>query len=387
MHLFFIDQYISLDMMAPIIYKLSKKNKIFVYNLNEAQSYNKTSIYKFLNKQRNIYFKRNLIDYFSINFLIILLIKLFLFIPSKKINSNFKFWSYLWNNLILISERKLLNFITKNQIKTISIDESLPHKKRVFLYKFCKLLNIPLVMNHGGLYTLKTKINNKKKFKENSFFLSPNKYPIFTYNFDKKYLNSGKYLEFGSPRFDKSWLDIIKKIYRKKKSTNKIKIAFFVRPTSISYSEILKILGKLGKLEKFEIKINYKPRDIFPTKYSNFNRNEMQSSELILWSDLVICYASSVMVEAICRDKPLIYLNYLEVEKKSEISWFDQFNFIKKGRNLNNTIELIKNFNIKDKSYIIKRKGKIALLKKLISSNGKSSILRKYYTFYRKISI
>ena len=91
MHLFFIDQFISLDMMAPIIYKLSKKNKIFVYSLNEAQSYNKTSIYKFLNKQRNIYFKRNLIDYFSISFLIILLIKLFLFIPSKKINSNYKF--------------------------------------------------------------------------------------------------------------------------------------------------------------------------------------------------------------------------------------------------------------------------------------------------------
>ena len=42
----------------------------------------------------------------------------------------------------------------------------------------------------------------------------------------------------------------------------------------------------------------------------------MQSSELILWSDLVVCYASSIMVEAVCRDKPLIYVNYLKVIKK-----------------------------------------------------------------------
>ena len=147
------------------------------------------------------------------------------------------------------------------------------------------------------------------------------------------------------------------------------------------------MLKKLKKLEKFEIKINYKPRDIFPTKYSNYNRNEMQSSELILWSDLVVCYASSIMVEAVCRDKPLIYVNYLKVIKKKEISWFDQFRFIKKGRNLNHTIELIKNFSLKDKSYVVKRKAKLILLKKLISSNDKSSILKKYYTFYKKISI
>ena len=387
MHIFFIDQFISLDMMAPIIYKLSKKNKVFIYNLNYAQSYSHTDIYKFLDKQRNIFFKKNLINYLSINLLVILFIKLITLIPSKKINKNYKFWSYIWQNLILISKKKLSNFVINNKIKSISIDESLPNKKRSFLFKFCKLLKIPLIMNHGGLYTLKAKLKNKKKFEENSFFLSPNKYPIFTYNFDKKYLNSGKYLELGSPRFDKSWLEIIKKIHPQKKNSEKLKIAFFVRPTSISYAEVLDLLKKLKKLEKFEIKINYKPRDIFPTKYSNYNRNEMQSSELILWSDLVVCYASSIMVEAVCRDKPLIYVNYLKVIKKKEISWFDQFRFIKKGRNLNHTIELIKNFSLNDKSYVVKRKAKLILLKKLISSNDKSSILKKYYTFYKKISI
>ena len=130
--------------------------------------------------------------------------------------------------------------------------------------------------------------------------------------------------------------------------------------------------------------MNYKPRDIFPTKYSNYNRNEMQSSELILWSDLVICYASSIMVEAVCRDKPLIYVNYLKVVKKKKYHGLINSDLLKKGRNLNHTIELIKNFSHKDKSYVVKRKAKLILLKKLISSNGKGSILKNITHFIKK---
>ena len=42
MHLFFIDQYISLDMMAPIIFKIAKKDNFFYYvkKKNKAVSLN-----------------------------------------------------------------------------------------------------------------------------------------------------------------------------------------------------------------------------------------------------------------------------------------------------------------------------------------------------------
>ena len=54
MHLFFVDQYISLDMMAPIIFKLSKKNKVFLCNFNKVQNFKRIQLYKFLVKQKNI---------------------------------------------------------------------------------------------------------------------------------------------------------------------------------------------------------------------------------------------------------------------------------------------------------------------------------------------
>ena len=69
----------------------------------------------------------------------------------------------------------------------------------------------------------------------------------------------------------------------------------------------------------------------------------MESSELIIWSDIVISYSTSIILDVICRNKPLIYLNYLQIDKKDGTSWFDDFKFIKKGRNLNYTTQLIKN--------------------------------------------
>lgn len=387
MHLFFIDQFISLDMMAPIMYRLSKKKEIYLYNFNKVQSYNDTKIYKFLENQKKILIIDSLTDIFSLKFILLILIKLLATLPSKKLNKSVKFWKYIWLNYNFVSKKKLIQFLKKNKILSISIDESLEEKKRLFLIEICKELDLPLIMNHGGLYTIKAIKKDFRKFKDVSFFLSPNKFPIYTYKLNQKYLKSGKYLQYGSPRFDESWINIIKKFNDKKKNDNKIKIAFFVRPTSVSYTDTLQILKKLNKINNLDVRLNYKPRDVLPTKFSNFKKNEMQSSELIAWSDLVLCYASSIMVEAVCLDKPLIYLNYLKIDKETDVSWFDDLKFVKKAKNLSQSIELIKNFTKKSNKYIVNTNNKKIFLKKFISNSKAKGILEKYYTFYNKISI
>lgn len=387
MHLFFIDQFISLDMMAPIMYRLSKKKEIYLYNFNKVQSYNDTKIYKFLENQKKILIIDSLTDIFSLKFILLILIKLLATLPSKKLNKSVKFWKYIWLNYNFVSKKKLIQFVKKNKILSISIDESLEEKKRLFLIEICKELDLPLIMNHGGLYTIKAIKKDFRKFKDVSFFLSPNKFPIYTYKLNQKYLKSGKYLQYGSPRFDEAWINIIKKFNDKKKNDNKIKIAFFVRPTSASYTDTLQILKKLNKINNLDVRLNYKPRDVLPTKFSNFKKNEMQSSELIAWSDLVLCYASSIMVEAVCLDKPLIYLNYLKIDKETDVSWFDDLKFVKKAKNLSQSIELIKNFTKKSNKYIVNTNNKKIFLKKFISNSKAKGILEKYYTFYNKISI
>ena len=56
----------------------------------------------------------------------------------------------------------LIKFIKENKIQTISYDESLVENKQDFIIDISKKLRIPLLMNHGGLYTVRTKLKKKK---------------------------------------------------------------------------------------------------------------------------------------------------------------------------------------------------------------------------------
>ena len=387
MHLFFIDQYISLDMMAPIMFKLSKKNKVFLCNFNKIQTFKHIKLYKFLARQKNIKIVNFTIYTFSKNSLYLFFLKCLLFLPSFFLKRGYGYWKYIWENKNFISKKKIVNFIRENNIKTISIDESLVEKKKYFLLEISNELNIPLLMNHGGLHTLKSAKNSGIKFKECTFYLSPNKFKFHNYRLIKSIFNLQKYIQFGSPRFDIIWLNILKKIYKKSnnKRNKKIKVALFVRPTSISYPLTLKLLENLKRIKNIEVKLNYKPRDVWPTKCSNINKNEMQSSELIIWSDIVISYASSIILEAICRDKPLIYLNYLKNDKTGD-TWFDDLKFINKGKNIDTTLRILSNFKKNKKKLTMLRKNKKLILRKFITNSTGKGILKKYYFFYKKLS-
>ena len=58
----------------------------------------------------------------------------------------------------------------------------------------------------------------------------------------------------------------------------------------------------------------------------------MEASEIILWSDIIISYASSIILEAILRDKPLIFLEFIKTNTIYDKSWFDNFTCIKKAK-------------------------------------------------------
>ena len=68
-----------------------------------------------------------------------------------------------------------------------------------------------------------------------------------------------------------------------------------MRPSSISYDEMLNLITTLRK-NKITGKLNYKPRDVFPTKVSNLDKSEMETSELIIWADIVLSYSTSIIL-------------------------------------------------------------------------------------------
>jgi hypothetical protein len=189
-HLFFIDQYISLDMMAPIIFKIAKKNKVLLCNFNKVQDFKENKIYKFLISQKNVKEIELLDENLTNKKLVLYFVRCLIFLFSCFPKRGYALWKYLWLNYNFISKNRLIDFIKNNKIKTISIDESLVDKKRIFLFKICKDFKIPLIMNHGGLYTLKLKLKKSKKFRECNFYLSPNDIPTYTYELVKDFSKS-----------------------------------------------------------------------------------------------------------------------------------------------------------------------------------------------------
>ncbi len=387
MHLFFFDQNISFDMAAPIIYKLSKeKQRVYICNFNKVQNLDQNKVYNYLLRKKNISIITGLDSNISYKLFFFFFVRLTLILPPFIMKRLYKYWKYVWENVNFISKEKIIDIIENNKIKTISFDESLVKKKRIFLLEISKITNTPLIMNHGGLYTVKSKNKNKLKFKQSSYYLSPNKFPIITYNLSKNYFKSKKYNQIGSPRFDIEWLEKLNYIYKSNYKKNYFfKLAIFARPTSTSH-ESLKLIDKLKKLKNIKVRINYKPRDVWPTKISNTNRSEMQSSDLICWADIVVSYSTSIILEVISRNKPLIYLDYLQIDKKGDRSWFSHIKFIKTAKNTKQLMKLINNFKNNSKDYIVKGRNKKNLLKKFINEPNGKKILEKYFKFYNSFT-
>ena len=116
MHLFFVDQYISVDMMAPVIYKLAKKNNVFVCNFNKIQSLKKIELYKFIIDQKNVSEVRDVIKFFSKENFYLALINLLLLLPAPFLKKGYRYWKYIWENVNFVSRDLLIKFIKNNKI-------------------------------------------------------------------------------------------------------------------------------------------------------------------------------------------------------------------------------------------------------------------------------
>jgi hypothetical protein len=391
MHLFFIDQYITLDMFSPIIYKLSKKKeKIFIYNCNYVQNYNNEKKFKFILDKKNV-INIKVSKFFNIISLFdFLLIYFAAKLPEKIVRKLFNFWRKAYAGKILISENKILDFIKNNNITTISIDESLPEVKRDFIINLKKKCKIKIIVIHGGLHTLVTKQNINNFISKIDYYLSPGKIPTYTYGFNKSFINSSKYVEIGSPRFSPEWIKILDKISKTKVKKNndgkKIRIGLFVRANNISNKKVESLLNKLNKLNFVEIKLNQKPRDSLPGKNSIIFKSELNSTELINWSDIIITYPTSINIEAIIKNKYTILTNYIKVHIENQNSWFSKFKIIENVKTEKQVFELINRYRLNKKSKL-KVKDKYKLLKLFISYKKGESILERYKNFYENIKI
>ena len=380
MHIFFIDQYIGLDVLSPIAFSLKKTEKVLIYNLNPFQNLKPNKLLKFL--------KKNNIDYFevlnSLKGVSIFLIKFYLKFPKciiclKFFNIIYKLFDKYY---FVINEKELKNLFINNKIKSVTLEESLPNRKLTIISNVCKNLNIPLILVASGINAIKLPKLYEKDLSLVNYYLSPNSLRKYSKNLHKK--KTVKIL--GSARYSDEWIHVLDKIYHKNisRNKNKINIGFFLRPGSHENKKVISLIEEIKKIKGVKCEIRDKPRDLRPNICSQFYYNNMNSSELIRWSDLIItARASSILLEALKKNKIIIIPTYLNplVKYTPIVKYKGILKYNKKAL----LLKFINNFLINKFNKNLTKYTKNKFEKKFVGNFYKEKVLDNYNNFYKKL--
>tara|TARA_Y100000590_G_scaffold469881_1_gene660320 strand:- start:622 stop:1755 length:1134 start_codon:yes stop_codon:yes gene_type:complete len=372
--------FISIDNLSPIIHAISKKNKVLLLNLNVIQDHSSRNnpLINFLLKKKKIKYLQSF-TFYNLKFIfIIFLIFILKKLPEKIVKRGYNYWYFIRHNLNVYSKNSLMTFIKKNNVKSITMDASLPRKKIIFLKNIANEINIPLIMIPSGLHAGKVYFDIKD-FDKIDYFLSPN-----TLGFEK--INTKKikkFVQMGSLRYTDIWINYLHKIYKikAKKYKRKIHIGFFIKYNELYKKKFDSLLSSLNKIKNVKIRINNKPQDIYPL--CNKNKLSFSASEIISWSDIIVSFAGSIMIEPIILNKPVILSEFLCNRKKKFGNHFENYDLIIKK----NTNKGVLNY-IKEKKYInffYKKKEKSKFLKDFITEANYTKLSNKYMKFYSSL--
>ena len=378
MHLFLIDLYVCLDTLAPIIDQINPK-KVIICNINPIQNYQNDKLLKYLLKKDIKYIKflpiqkKKKIVYFVIKILILLPC---FFQKKTQFLWNFIYYKYNFSSKELL--KKLLLF--KN-VSSITYAEGCGH----YISDIClaaKEIKIPVIHIPTGI-----NINSKySKLKDGNigacdFYIAPNN----VRGEDKKYI-SFKIKYFGALRYSKAWINKIQYImnFKNYEKSKKLKLVFFKKYHGHESLKLEKLINKLKNNNNFEIRTREKPRDIRPLKCASFNMDKSTSSELIEWSDIIITSRpTSVLLEAIAKNKRIIFLEYLNKEITKSLIY--NYRFIKKIKTENELFNFL--FKINKYTFLNKKMMKNCIEKFLISFYMKNKIEDNFKNFYKKLKV
>ena len=344
MHLFIVHQFPDYDNFVPIIINLKKKinlnfgimNIFPVHNLKYYRFDKLLEKYKIqcisvseLNKKTKL-----------INFLLYFIT----IVPNVIIKKLNRVWYYFYHKYILFNKKHVIVLIKKNKIKSINIDYGLPLRYKQIFHSACKEANIKY-----NCYLLGVELDCGHKFKsENCSLYDHTIMPNQNYIIDGNEESKKKFITIQSPRYSLDWINEVEDSYRYRLkeyspdvTRRKLKVVIMTRP---KYSEKTwqMIYEELKKISYIELKIKFKPRGQFRPLHSQKKIiNKYNSSELINWADVIVAHSSSVLIEAIIKNKKILFLNFLDdLEKQKKINYIFENQYVVK--NINSKEDLIK---------------------------------------------
>jgi len=112
---------------------------------------------------------------------------------------------------------------------------------------------------------------------------------------------------------------------------------------------------------------------------------ELSSSKLIEYSDVIISYPSSILLEAIQKHKPIIFPFYSESMTIKKGNFFENNDLFFFPKNIDELISLIIAIKEKKQSFKYNEVKKNLFLKSAINLEDKNNILNNFYKFYTKL--
>ena len=213
------------------------------------------------------------------------------------------------------------------------------------------------------------------------YYISPN----YIRGEDKKNI-SFKVKYFGAARYSKPWINKIKFIinFKNHKNGKKLKLGFFKKYHGNESLKLERLINKLKSNNNLEIRTREKPRDVRPLKCASFNLDKSTSSELIEWSDIIITSRpTSVLLEAISKNKIIIFLEYLNTDITKSLIY--NYSFIKKIKNESDLLNFL--FKKENNNFLNKKMIKKCIEKFLINFYTKNRIEENFKNFYKKLKI
>jgi hypothetical protein len=238
-------------------------------------------------------------------------------------------WFYKLAKNKYYDQRCALRFLKQIGARIVCFDWIRPHKYVVdTILSAAQKMSIPTLALPHGIF-LYTNEHVQTESKEEGLLERYNSYDyvvVQNKSFKNLISKSGvvgeKIHVLGSARYCNEWMAqntkiLPRKIKSQDKRSKKLKVVFMTtRPHyRIDIERMTKTFGILSELDEIEIAVKPHTRTGKEAEfYENLplsNVSEISSIELCEWADVVLVIGSSIIIEALTRNKPALYLKYL----------------------------------------------------------------------------
>jgi len=350
MYLFFVRAFNDVDHIAPIVWKMNQDNyPTAVYCLNPE--------YDIINDYRLSFLRADgiKVDFLYNNFdqklgILHRLLRFIMFrsyqIHKKVTRTRRSNLSNIFNALGIIARAtgkltyallKALYYrktwsrdiIDDTGAQALCFDHIRPRQYVVHtLIKAAKEKTIPALALPHGVFIYTNELEKAGATDERAY----DKYNLFDYIITQNQLRKDRLVDagvqkkkvytLGSARYCDEWMAQNKRILPRmmkaeEKNSKKLKVVFMTTRFAfrIDVDRMLKTFDLLSKINDIEVTVKPHTRtgkegefyDTLPLK----NSADISSVELCEWADVILVIASSIIVEALVQNKPVLYLKYL----------------------------------------------------------------------------